>query len=444
MYRRCQAKSLLVLFLVVAVGLTVAGVPAHAQIEEGTVVNAENFDRLKDRKFAGKTLDEMIPPEVERLIKEEGWKLSLSKESKFARTGQEKPIDEKFYQATEKYRGQIELNSQTKLYEGNYKGGLPFPEIDLENDPNAGYKLAWNWYLAQPFTRAYELGPFAFPLIDDNSGIDRNAHWYGIKYYLKNQYGNLPQSPVENPGEKMIFKRLMFAQYPEDIAGLGTYIERFTDGRLDNSWAYISALRRTRRLTGGSWMDPIDGSDWLSDDFQGMSGNPAWYNEIEYKETKTILRPVRKEGAGKPWDRSAGSVNEQYKTVDLDAANACAPAASYWEWIPTEVYVLEATMPEKHPYSTRTLYLDKDLWYYAFGFGYDKTGDLWKVVWQGNEIMESHDGVEGMVGNSGNAFDVKSQHCSPYLQPDNKPRPPGITSRDVSLSNLKQGEAPRP
>lgn len=429
-----------VLLLLLGVGTAVEA----ATIEEGTVVTAENIDELTDDTFDGTRLGDMIPTELETLVKEEGYNLRLSAENELANSQQDQPLDERFYEATEKYRGQIEYVPDSKLYKGEYKAGLPFPDIDLENDPNAGFKLYWNQFLAQPFTRAYELGPFAFPLISDNNGVQRIQHWYGMKYFLKNQYGNLPQSPLENPGEKLMFKRLMFAQYPNSLKGLGTYIERFVDGRPDNSWVYIASLRRTRRLTGGAWMDPIDGTDWLSSDFQGMSGNPAWYEDIEYKGTTTILRPIRQEGAGVPWNQDANTTQEEYKSISLEGPNYCAPAQSYWEWIPTEAYVLEATMPEEHPYSKKKLYLSEDLWYFPLTFAYDKQENFWKIIWQGNHLMESEDGVTGMVGDSGMTFDVKAQHCSPYLQPENQPRPPGITSGDVSLNNLKRGEVPRP
>jgi hypothetical protein len=396
--------------------------PARAELDEGAVIEASNLDRMKEETFEGKTIASMLPETMEWAIREQGLKLTL-------RRSEEVPKDPRWEEATEKYSANVKLDAETGLISG-YEAGLPFPDVSMD-DPQAATKLMWNFYAQGGYPRAmlqdYPL--FAFLFVDGDKGLERVQHWALIRYYMR---GRLDGTPTVGDGS-VHFKQLLFAHYPYDIRGLGTYTVRYWDGRMDDIWAYLRTVRRSRRLTGGAWMDPIGGTDQLNDEVEVMSAHPVWYPEYKLVGKQTILAVAHSRWP--VWDDEAESLKGKYPVVDLENP-------PYWnpvdDWEPREVYVIEAKLPDEHPYSKKVMYLDADTWVLYLGETYDKKGELWKHLFFLMRPLQGEDGGWGVISNHGHTIDYQRRHATIFLHAKtSKFNTPGVGENDISLGVLE-------
>lgn len=397
--------------------------PARAQQEaqEGTVIDASNLDRMKGMTFEGKRIGDMLTERLEWMIREQGLKMRL-------RHSEEVPKDPRWVEATRENAGQVELDPETRLIH-NYEAGTPFPNV-TEDDPNAAIKLMWNFNAQGGYPRGtlqdYPL--FAFLFVGDG-GLERVQHWALIRYYMR---GQLDGTPTEGDGS-IHYKQLLFAHYPYDIRGLGTFTVRYWDGRVDDTWAYLRTVRRTRRLTGGAWMDPIGGTDQLNDEVEVMSAHPVWYPEYRVLGKRWVLAVAH--GRWPVWNPDGDTDAEKYPVVDIDSAPHWNPID---DWEPREVWVIEGIPPDAHPYSRKVMYLDAKTWVMYFGEGYDKRGEFWKMLLFCMRPMKTKDGGWAIISSHGHTIDFKRRHATIFLHaPGSGFNTPGVGSDDVTLSVLE-------
>jgi len=406
----------------IGVMLTLSAHSMAADVQPGTVISAANLDQIKNDTFEGKTIGSMLTEKQEWMIREHGLTMPL-------RHSESIPKSPGWEEATEKYAGTVSIDPETRT-PVNYKAGRPFPNVDL-NDPQAGLKLMWNHDKSGGWPRGtlQDYPKFAFLFIDGDKGIERVQHWALIRYFLE---GKLSGDPVEGDGS-VAWKQLLFAHYPKDIAGIGTYTVRYNDGRFDDSWVYLRSVRRTRRLSGGAWSDPIGGTDQLQDEIDVMSANPAWYPAYKVLGKRTIFGVVHSRWPA--WHPDEKTEQAIYPTVDLSKP-------PYWnpidDWEPREVYVIEATMPEEHPYSKKIMYYDPDAGVMLMGENYDKNGELWKILLFNASSLTARDGGSALISNQGHTIDFKRRHATVFVHYDAAGfNTPGTESSDVSLNVLE-------
>ncbi len=403
----------------------------------GTVISAANIDNVQDALFEGKRIGDMLPERLEWQIRNHELKITL-KQSK-----ESYPSDPRLISATKKYSQSVSVDPNTFLLSG-YKAGTPFPEIE-PNDPTAAVKIVWNFTYAQPHGDSFG-GGFTFNLVDGEAGIERIQQWVFSRYYMT---GRITGDPVEGDGS-IYHKSLLFATYPQDIKGLGTFSIRYNEPRFDDIWAYIRTVRRIRRLSGGAWMDPIGGTDQLQDDLETFNAHPAWYEQYKLLGKRWVLGVIdgasqlpdwRNRGA---WVKDAATLQDQFPYMDLETAPHWNPK-DLWE--PREVWVVESIPPEYHPYSRKINYFDAELWRPMFAETYDRKGEFWKWMTYGSRLYQTADGyidpstgqpVEFMFAHWGVNIDFQRRHATFF----NVPAPfdvnvPGKTSADWSLSVLE-------
>ncbi len=412
-----SAKKVLILGAV----LLFAGSAWAQEPAAGTAINAANLDSMLPKSFEGKTIDSMLPGTLKTMIRQHGLTITL-------RHSEKVPPDPRWVEATQKYSKDVRYDPKTRKAVG-YKAGLAFPDVSLD-DPYAAEKLMWNSYYVFGWPRGmlanYPL--FAFLFIDGNRGLERVQHWALIRYFMK---GRLEGPPVLGDGS-VDFKQLLFAHYPYDIRGIGTFAIRYGDGRYDDNWAYLRTVRRTRRLSGGSWHDPIGGTDQLNDEVEINSSYPTWYPSYKLLGKRTILAVAHSRWP--VWDQSKKDA-QAFPGVDLKKK-------PYWNpvdvWEPREVYVIEARTPDEHPYSKKVMYLDAETWVFYFGEYYDKKGELWKVGLFNMRPIQTRDGRMGVISTQGHTIDFKRQHATIFCHgPQSQFNTPGVTANDISLTVLE-------
>jgi hypothetical protein len=403
--------------LAVLIAGNLAGLDASAaELPAGTEISASNFDQVKGSTFEGKTIASMVPEVLEWRIKTGGLKLTLANS---------KPVelDPRDVAATRKYAGTAIYDPKTREVTG-YQGGIPFA-INAD-DPHAAEKLVWNYYY-NPLEGHKVAMNFDMLLIDGNKGLERKQDWLFHRYYLKGIPGD---RPVEGDGS-VLTKSIIVAQAPRDVRGLGLFTIRHDNSKVESSWAYIKSARRVRQVSGGAWMDPIGGTDYLNDDLYGWNARPVWYQKFTLLSKRWIL--TIGDADPKTWDAAKKGTLEEWPQVNLKDP-------PYWnsigKWQPKEVYVVEAIAPTEHPYSKKILYMDVRVPKLYQVEMYDKQAKIWKHNILHVARITAEDGYHAYSSIQGVIADFKLKHASSFVSKQ-KINPPGMKSTDVSLEQLE-------
>jgi hypothetical protein len=416
----------------VATGLILFAPMANAEeLKEGTVITAANLDEMKSKTFEGKTIESMLSPMLETWIRDWALKMPL-------RHSEPMPVDERWIALTKKHSGQVKLDSASREISG-FTAGCPFPAYQscfgpitdaAVNDPDAALKVVWNASKNGGYPRGdlQWVPEFEFIFIDADKGVERAQTWAFIVSHLQ---GRLQGETTLDP---IIYKKNpLFAVRPYDIAGLGTFTIRYSDGRKDNVWAYLRNFRRTRRLSGGAWMDPIGGTDLLQDEKEVLDINPTWYKSYKLIGKRHVLAICHSKRPS--IDRS---LKGQEAYIGIDHANF-----PHWNpvdaWEPREVWVIEAIMPKEHVYSRKVMYMDAQIPLPLFGEAYDHKGNPWKLNFFGMTPIKGGDGGWGVLSNSGHTLDFKRRHGTVFLHPMSSVwNKQGVNPDDISVHMLEQ------
>ena len=407
--------------LVLAPGMMAASVFA-AELPEGTIITKDNLDKIKNDTFQGKTIASMLTPSIEMQIRDWNMQIKLAK-TKIV------PKAKNWVESTKKYSKDVVYDPATREIT-NYKAGVPFPDVDVKNDPHAGDKLGLNFYYGN-LSGNIQYVPHSWLLIDADSGLERVQEWFWLRYYTTGIYIE-GKPPIED--EKILTKTLFFITYPYDLKGVGLFTIRWNSPKLETTWVYVKSVRRTRRLSGGSWIDPVGSLDMLNDDIWCWNARVSWYPKVEYKETRTILAMCNAEVA---WNEAKKGTHEEFPAVDLDNYPHWNPSIKQNTWEPREVYVLDCTPPDRHPYSMRTVYMDVTYPALYIADCVDKRGNYWKYIHYSYGPMKSVDGQTTMVCPQGWYVDFKRRHGSIHYIRSWTNNDPSVTSDDVTLGQLR-------
>lgn len=395
-----------------------AAVAGAAELPAGTVIDKGNIDKVKNDTFDGHTIASLLTDKLEWQIRNTGLKIPL---------GHAKPVqlDPKYIEATKKNAGKAQFDEKTREVTG-WVAGIPFPEVS-QNDPFAGDKLIWNFYYASPEGDVID-NKATFLMVNGDKGLESTQDWLFIRYYMKGRISG--DKPVVGDGG-VLSKTLFVATAPEDIKGVGTFTVRYDSPKLEDSWAYIKSARRTRRLSGGAWMDPVGGLDVLNDDIYVWNARPSWYPKVKLVGRRWILAIS---DAKLGYNASKKGTPEEWKTVDLANAPHWNPVQT---WQPREVWVIEGTPPTEHPYGKKIVYMDVNYPRIYMGEAYDKKGEFWKFINFHMAPSVGEDGTKYSSSVQGDIIDFKARHASIYLFRSYKLNEAKIKETDMSYSALE-------
>ncbi|MBI5921003.1 MAG: DUF1329 domain-containing protein [Betaproteobacteria bacterium] len=390
-----------------------------AELKPGDVINAANLDKVKNDTFEGHSIASLVTEKMEFMIK--NYKLTIK-----LRHSEEIPANQRDVEATRKYAGEVKFDPQTNEVMG-YKAGLPFPNIGME-DPKAGYKLLYNFYYTGTTGYSFD-GAFALLFIDQEKGLDRVQTSYTASFKMKNRPD---PKPVEGDGT-IINKQLLFVTAPFDVKGVGIFSVRYDSPRFEDNWAYIKSVRRTRQLSGGSWMDNMLGGVQLNDEYDGLAARPSWFPEVKLLGTRWVLAvahlklPIA--------DASKKGTPEEFPAVDLKNKPHWNPIA---DWEPREVYVIQVAMPKEHPYSKRVYYMETKFPRIYMMEHYDKSDQFVKFSQVLSTPTKGGDGYIGMLPWQGHTYDIKRKEAFVYIAyPGTVINRSGLKPEDVSLGKME-------
>ncbi len=399
------------------------------EMPAGTVIKADNLDALKDLCFEGKAVGSMITDNVEWMIREKALMIN-TRHSEFIE------MDPKYMQATIDGKSNVVYGAPVEGSKcgvvSGWKAGMFFDPQEVKmDDPDAGCKLIWN-LRAPTYGATMDIRHISWVFLDAHEGMERIQRWWARRYYME---GRLDGGPISEGDGSVMQRTVVVAVSPQDIKGIGIFSVRYNDPtakKPDDVWAYLKSVRRARRLSGNTWMDPIGGTVQLYDDWDIWDAVPTKYKDV------TLL--------GKRWiwaiahaplitvDLAFKNTIKEFPAVDMDTPPHFFPNEQV-QWEPREVVVIEGTPPDQHPYSKKIVYMEVDYPRPYLGEAYDKNGKFWKTFIFQNRIDWGDDGYQALMPVVGHIIDWKAEFSTTWSA-NMKANPAGVDAQHVSLKTL--------
>lgn len=392
-----------------------------AELPAGTVISVENIDKVKGDTFEGHTIGSLLSDKMEWRIRNNGWKIPLARSKPV-------PLDPGWVKASQANAGKTSINRQSCDIDG-WKAGEPFPNIDMK-DGQAAEKVVWNWHLGQLTGDVAIVPAYSQVLIDGAKGVHAEPTAEFTRYAMK---GRLSGEATQGDGTER-GRQLLYFKTPSDMKGLGTFTIMYDSAKVNDVWAYIPAVRRVRRLSGGAWMDPVGSSDQLQDDLEIFNARPCWYQGYKMVGKRWVLAVAN--GKKQLWNPKGKTFEEKYPALENKAP--------YWNlnsdnFEPREVYVIEAITPPEHPYSKKVLYVDTKYPRIYYGEAYNRKGEFWKFMEFHSYVGKADDGFMDVRTSAGAIIDFQRNHATVSLIDSStwKTNPAGMKESDVSLQSLQ-------
>ncbi len=372
-----------------------------------------------------------------------------------------------YVNCTEKYQSQVRLNPDHTL--ANYVCGQPFPNSALNvNDPDAGWKAAWNFeyrwqnyglFTIPPVTLmrfggTHDIPTWTDPPSDwmDESGLkglnysvpsaDEMKRIYGgggsfertlSAFYRRVYFTHLAQleshtAPV--PDAKLFeYKEFTGFYTPFDIRGTAFIVYHYEDAhREDDGWAYIPTLRRVRRISVAIKSDSLLGTDHTIADFYGFSGRElTWdWKFLGWKEYLALQ-------------------DSEYEYSHLYGPNGIIPDDV---WSLRKFAIVERTPKDpSSPYSAVIDSWDSQNWDTFLMEAWDRAGKLWKVwefqkkwseTFKGDWQEPINKGVDTTEFQSIQVIDVQNNRGTIWIVPGGFPNVQGPEATKIfDASNLE-------
>lgn len=418
-----QGNKLFVRSAAAALVLAACGFAQAAEVAPGTIISAANIDQIKNDTFEGHTIASLLTERMEWRIRNSGWKLPLIK-------SQEIKLDPKWLKASNANAGKTKINAETCQVDG-WAAGQPFPNVDM-NDPQAAEKIIWNWHLGQ-LAGDSAFAPASQILIDGKSGIHADLTWEYSRYAMK---GRLSGSAATEGDGSERGRQFVHFKSPADMKGLGTFSITYDSAKVPDVWAYIPAVRRVRRLSGGAWMDPVGSSDQLNDDLEIFNARPCWYEGYKMLGKRWVLAVAHSKK--QLWNRNASAFEERFPILENQPP--------FWNmnhnvFEPREVYIIEATTPSAHPYSKKILYVDVKYPRIYYGEAYNRKGEFWKMMEFHSYPAVAEDGFLDVRTSAGAIIDFQRNHATVFISEAEtwKTNARGVSAKDFTLQLLQTG-----
>ena len=347
-----------ILQVVMASVLVITPAVNAEEVAAGTILSKDNYESLKEQTLDGHRIGDLLTDTQLMMVKEHNLTMALRKSEPLQ-------MDPGFLAADRDFGGKATLDAATKTVKNHVKG-IPFHDVQLD-DPDAGLKLGWNQYYANPVMADSWFGIGDITITDAEKGYLDNFVGTNARMICEGRSYGEPNVCGDNDHQRF----LLVLWKPYDIAGLGLFSKQYNNGKGDDAWVYIKSIRRTRRSAGGkTWMDPQPKMDQLNDDAQGINGYPLWYKSWKVVRKRHVLTVLHADEPGNDW---------KLEDVIVMEPPYWNPNPKTQSWEVREVYEVEVIMPDEHPYGKKVMYMDIDYPFFHMGDIYDKKGELWRL-----------------------------------------------------------------
>jgi hypothetical protein len=269
-------------------------------------------------------------------------------------------VPKEYNAATARYSGQVKLESNGELL--SYVAGLPFPDVHF-TDPQAGLKMAWNFYwrwVGDDYktgggTGEGKISRYAI----EKDGSERRAE---VLHHTIKTRGrvSLDSKPRLDGYEHIDWMQLRADEYPRDTAGTTTLEIRYADARReDDLYIYVPSIRRVRRAPPIQRCATIAPSEFNFDDINSFGGKITDFN-YRFLGRSRMLANFAQEQI--PFYRRIGDY---------------LPLKESWEVV--DAYGLEITPKDpNYCYPRKVIYFDTQNFETVWTMIWDAKGNYWK------------------------------------------------------------------
>ena len=367
-----------------------------------------------------KNIEGMIPP---RLIE---WYKAGDVNIRIGELKYDVAPDQEWVNAGSKNAGKYKLDAKNNFVEtatGKHPlwvYGIPFPNIDLKNDPDAGIKFMYNRGLSVRRMGSAKLA-FSLEWIGPR-GFERIIHAFWAQYY----FWARPDGPTRN-ANKREYMDILAVTEPYDVAGTAQLTWRKLDGAQDELFAYIPAIRRVKKISGGNRSDPWMGSDVCVDDGDGWAGltHTMKWKIIGERTGLLCLSDQSSESTLKVVTLPDGSWRNPKSEIPLKWGWEVEGTSNTVLWVPQNVvyvprdFILIEGIPRDPYYNYgRTMYwIDKDTYWINYKMIWDRGGDSWKGLLVIPRCVEFGEGKRGFCGGTSGyvMYDAKTNHATSVI-----------------------------
>jgi hypothetical protein len=381
---------------VLALALGCAAVEARADVQPGDVITAANKEKVKD----------LVPGEFYTYAIENFPDLEM----RIVETGNYTP-QEKYVEATQQFACQASVDDKGRLV--NYTAGQPFPysewakeatghRCDLSpDDPQFAVKLAWNVNWRWQGGSGFNIPHWGFANMRNNGRETwRISQGEYRRTYFSGRSDLLPGATELEKGTNVEWAEYFDVKAPFDLRGTMFLLYRYRDGKEDDTWAYIPALRRVRRIAATQKSDSLLGTEFTLEDFYLFSGY-VWDHEWEFQGESELLgvsdstRTCFPRSMGKlsPTNMVRLGTDEEWRKCRFDPYGAMPMVGESWQ--KRASFQLDDIPRQKgHPYSRKKIWYDKETMAPGLAVAYDRAGAPYKLIGGIGRWSESTDQAE--------------------------------------------------
>ena len=388
------SRGLAALALVLAAGLCAPR--ARADVSPGDVITAANKDAVRD----------LVPAEFYTYAIENFPDLQM----KIVAT-EDYPPHPKYVEATKQFACQASVDADGRLV--NYHAGQPFPfsewakaatehRCDLSaDDPQFALKLAWDVNQRWQGGSGFNIPHWGFGNMR-NAGREtwRISQGEYRRTYFSGRADLLPATTELEPGTNVEWAEYFDVKAPFDLQGTMFLLYRYRNGKEDDTWAYIPALRRVRRIAATQKSDSLLGTEFTLEDFYLFSGY-VWDHEWEYQGEHVFLSVSN--SARKCFPRVMDKISatgmvrlgteQEWRACRYDPYGAMPMVGESWQ--KRESFELDDIPRQKgHPYSRKKIWYDKETMSPGLAVAYDRAGAPYKLIGGVGRWSESTDQPE--------------------------------------------------
>ncbi|HTO68618.1 MAG TPA: DUF1329 domain-containing protein [Casimicrobiaceae bacterium] len=356
--------------------------PARADVSPGDVITAANKEKVR-----GLVPDEFYTYAIENFPDLE-MKIVASADY---------PVHPKYVEATQQFACQASIDASGRLV--NYTAGQPFPfsewaktatghKCDLTpDDPQFALKLAWDVNYRWQGGSGFNLPHWGFANMR-NMGHEewRLSQGEYRRTYFSARADLLPDTTELEKGTNVEWAEYFDVKSPFDLRGTMFLLYRYRDNKEDDTWAYIPALRRVRRIAATQKSDSLLGTEFTLEDFYLFSGY-VWNHSWEFKGEKTFLSVP--DSGRTCFPKASGATNarsmvrlgtdEEWRACRFDPYGALPMVGESWQKR-TSFELDDIPKQEGHPYSRKKIWYDKETMSPGLAVAYDRGGKPFKLI----------------------------------------------------------------
>jgi len=395
--------------------LCVVAGTARAEVQVGDTITAANKEKVRG----------LVPDEFYTYAIEDFPDLSM----KIVAT-QDYPVHPKYVEATVQFACQATLDEKGTLK--NYSAGQPFPysewakqathhRCDLTpDDPQFALKLAWDVNYRWQGGSGFNLPHWGFANLR-NKGREqwRLSQGEYRRTYFSARADLLPETTELEKGTNVEWAEYFDVKSPFDLRGTMFLLYRYRDGKDDDTWAYIPALRRVRRIAATQKSDSLLGTEFTLEDFYCFSGY-VWDHSWEFKGESTLLSVP--DSARTCFPKASGAISarqmvrlgtdEEWRACRFDPYGVMPMVGESWQKR-ASFELDDIPKQEGHPYSRKKIWYDKETMSPGLAVAYDRAGKVYKLIggvgrWSESSGIPENKGRQVLLGTSVMIVNVQS------------------------------------